>query len=103
MIRAVFGRDRVTVMGHAGYAPKGQDIVCAAASALVFSHCRHWRPAVVLAVRQEENLREVVIRPGYVTAAAKGPCREELELVRCGLAQLAAQYPQCVEVEGNCR
>lgn len=54
-------------------------------------------------LRQEENLREVVIRPGYVTAAAKGPCREELELVRCGLAQLAAQYPQCVEVEGNCR
>ena len=91
MIRAVFGRDRVTVMGHAGYAPKGQDIVCAAASALVFS--------LIGSLRQEENLREVVIRPGYVTAAAK----EELELVRCGLAQLAAQYPQCVEVEGNCR
>lgn len=94
MIRAVFGRDRVTVMGHAGYAPKGQDIVCAAASALVF--------ALIGSLRQEENLREVVIRPGYVTAA-KGPCRAELELVRCGLAQLAAQYPQCVEVEGNCR
>ena len=91
MIRAVFGRDRVTVMGHAGYAPKGQDIVCAAASALVFS--------LIGSLRQEENL----IRPGYVTAAAKGPCWEELELVRCGLAQLAAQYPQCVEVEGNCR
>ena len=85
MIRAVFGRDRVTVTGHAGYAPK----------ALVF--------ALIGSLRQEENLREVVIRPGYVTAAAKGPCREELELVRCGLAQLAAQYPQCVEVEGNCR
>ena len=95
MIRAVFGRDRVTVMGHAGYAPKGQDIVCAAASALVF--------ALIGSLRQEENLREVGIRPGYVTAAAKGPCREKLELVRCGLAQLAAQYPQCVEVEGNCR
>ena len=93
MIRAVFGRDRVTVTGHAGYAPKGQDIVCA--SALVF--------ALIGSLRQEENLREVVIRPGYVTAAAKEPCREELELVRCGLAQLAAQYPQCVEVEGNCR
>ena len=95
MIRAVFGRVRVTVTGHAGYAPKGQDIVCAAASALVF--------ALIGSLRQEENLREVVIRPGYVTAAAKEPCREELELVRCGLAQLAAQYPQCVEVEGNCR
>ena len=69
--------------------------MCAAASALVFS--------LIGSLRQEENLREVVIRPGYVTAAAKGPCWEELELVRCGLAQLAAQYPQCVEVEGNCR
>lgn len=90
MIRAVFGRDRVTVTGHAGYAPKGQDIVCAAASALVF--------ALIGSLRQEENLREVVIRPGYVTAAAKGPCREELELVRCGLAQLAAQEEQVRQV-----
>ena len=93
MIRAVFGRDRVTVMGHAGYAPKGQDIVCAAASALVFS--------LIGSIRLPKRDRST--SPGYVTAAAKGPCREELELVRCGLAQLAAQYPQCVEVEGNCR
>ena len=50
MIRAVFGRDRVTVTGHAGYAPKGQDIVCAAASALVF--------ALIGSLRQEENLRD---------------------------------------------
>ena len=95
MIRAVFGRDRVTVMGHAGYAPKGQDIVCAAVSALVY--------ALIGDLQERGLVRELVIRPGYVTAAAKGPCREELELVRCGLAQLAAQYPQCVEVEGNCR
>ena len=95
MIRVRFEENRLTVCGHAGYAARGEDIVCAAASALVF--------ALIGSLRQEENLREVVIRPGYVTAAAKGPCREELELVRCGLAQLAAQYPQCVEVEGNCR
>ena len=95
MIRVRFEKNRLTVCGHAGYAARGEDIVCAAASALVF--------ALIGSLRQEENLREVVIRPGYVTAAAKGPCREELELVRCGLAQLAAQYPQCVEVEGNCR
>ena len=87
MIRAVFGRDRVTVMGHAGYAPKGQDIVCAAASALVF--------ALIGSLRQEEA-------PPAIHRDFSGG-REELELVRCGLAQLAAQYPQCVEVEGNCR
>lgn len=27
--------DRITINGHAGYAPHGQDIVCAAVSALV--------------------------------------------------------------------
>ena len=61
MIRAVFGRDRVTVMGHAGYAPKGQDIVCAAASALVF--------ALIGSLRQEENLT-VFLTTHYMEEAA---------------------------------
>ena len=91
MIRAVFGRDRVTVMGHAGYAPKGQDIVCAAASALVFS--------LIGSLRQEENLREVVIRPGYVMLCAGGACAAEFALVRCGLEQLQARYGEFVSVE----
>ena len=91
MIRAVFGRDRVTVMGHAGYAPKGQDIVCAAASALVF--------ALIGSLRQEENLREVVIRPGYVMLCAGGACAAEFALVRCGLEQLQARYGEFVSVE----
>ena len=91
MIRAVFGRDRVTVTGHAGYAPKGQDIVCAAASALVF--------ALIGSLRQEENLREVVIRPGYVMLCAGGACAAEFALVRCGLEQLQARYGEFVSVE----
>ena len=37
MICAVFGENRVTLRGHADYAPRGEDIVCAAASALVFA------------------------------------------------------------------
>ena len=56
MIRAVFGRDRVTVMGHAGYAPKGQDIVCAAVSALVY--------ALIGDLQERGLVRELVIRPG---------------------------------------
>lgn len=43
MICAVFGEDRVTLRGHAGYAPPGEDIVCAAASALVFALIGRWR------------------------------------------------------------
>ena len=38
MICAVFGENRVTLRGHADYAPRGEDIVCAAASALVTPH-----------------------------------------------------------------
>ncbi len=91
MIRAVFGRDRVTVMGHAGYAPKGQDIVCAAASALVF--------ALIGALEEKEQLRELVIKPGLVTVAAEGDCRAEWQLIRCGLGQLAGKYPACVRLE----
>ena len=37
MIRAVLTPRRLTVTGHADYAPHGQDIVCAAVSALVYA------------------------------------------------------------------
>ena len=35
MIQVSKGADSITIKGHAGYAPHGQDIVCAAISALV--------------------------------------------------------------------
>lgn len=35
MITITRGKDRITIEGHAGYAPIGQDIVCSAVSALV--------------------------------------------------------------------
>ena len=84
MICAVFGENRVTLRGHAGYAPPGEDIVCAAASALVF--------ALI-------GLRELVVRPGFVTVAAEGDCQAEWQLIRCGLGQLAGKYPACVRLE----
>ena len=52
MICAVFGENRVTLRGHAGYAPPGEDIVCAAASALVF--------ALIGALEEKGLLRELV-------------------------------------------
>ena len=86
MICAVFGENRVTLRGHADYAPRGEDIVCAAASALVF--------ALIGALEEKGQLRELVIRPGLVTLAAEGGCRAE-----CGLGQLAGKYPACVRLE----
>ena len=44
-------------------------------------------------------LRELVIRPGFVTVAAEGDCQAEWQLIRCGLGQLAGKYPACVRLE----
>lgn len=53
----------MTLRGHADYAPRGEDIVCAAASALVF--------ALIGALEEKEQLRELVIKPGLVMVAAE--------------------------------
>ena len=90
MIRAIFTDRRVTVQGHAGYGEKGQDVVCAAVSALVY--------ALIGTLEETGNIRETVIRPGYATVAAKEPDRA-FDVVRGGLAQIAARYPLCVSVE----
>ena len=91
MICAVFGENRVTLRGHADYAPRGEDIVCAAASALVF--------ALIGALEEKEQLRELVIKPGLVMVAAEGDCRAEWQVIRCGLGPLAGNYPACVRLE----
>lgn len=93
MIRAVVTKNRVSLSGHAGYAPAGQDIVCAAVSALVF--------ALAEAAEQRGGVRELVIRPGRVTVAVKEDCADYLRVAVCGLHQLAERYPQCVAVEGQ--
>ncbi len=89
MIRVTVEPGRLTLEGHADYAPAGKDIVCAAVSALVLA----------LAERlQEKNLvKELVMRPGYVRIAMRGADREA-ELVKCGLRQLERRFPRCVEV-----
>ena len=48
---------------------------------------------------QEKNLvRELIMRPGYVTIAMRGAEREA-EVIKCGLRQLERRFPQCVQVE----
>lgn len=91
MIRVVWTRDRVTLQGHAENAPRGEDTVCAAVSALVF--------ALAGALEESGALRELVLRPGYAMVWAQEGCEGQLSVLRCGLAQLAGKYPQCVQVE----
>ena len=87
MIRVRAGERRITVSGHAGHAPVGQDIVCAAVSALMYALAGY--------LEETEQAARSDIRRGYAD------CGAAFALVRCGMEQLAAAYPGCVEMTGS--
>ena len=89
MIHVLAEKDRLTLRGHAGYAPCGEDIVCAAVSALMLALAEN--------LQDRGLVRELVARPGYMRIWARGAGRE-LALTKCGLRQLERKYPQCVQV-----
>ena len=93
MIRASCGGAHLTVRGHAGYGEYGKDIVCAAASALVY--------ALAGSLEETGQAARICIRRGFAEVEGAGDCGAAFTLVRCGLAQLARQYPACVQVTGS--
>ena len=85
MIRITVWPEAIRFEGHAGYAPAGRDIVCAAVSAL-------YHTLVV-------NLQD---RPGYVQDGTELRCpgaAAQIAFVARGLEAIAAAYPECVRVE----
>ena len=94
MIRASCGGAHLTVRGHAGYGEDGKDIVCAAASALVYALVY----ALAGRLRETGRLERFQSAPGYAEIAGTGDCAREFALVRCGLELLARQYPDRVEI-----
>ena len=80
--------------GHAGYAPRGQDIVCAAVSALTLTLAEHLRRSGIPV--EEER------RPGGLTLRCPGsPAAEAaFAMTLTGIALLAEQYPRYAALEG---
>ena len=93
MIRVRAGERRITVSGHAGYAPVGQDIVCAAVSALTYALAGY--------LEETGQAARSDIRRGYADIEGAEGCGAAFALVRCGMEQLAAAYPGCVEMTGS--
>ena len=91
MIRVRFDGAQVTVSGHAGYAPAGRDIVCAAA--LV--------DALAGYLEETGQAERVDIRRGFADIRGTAAGAAALALVRCGVEQLAQAYPGCVEITGS--
>ena len=101
MIRARYGRRGLTLVlkGHAASAPKGQDLVCAAASALAFT------AAEALRDEAERFYPSVVQRPGELRIAcepasgSRKACRRLLDTIWIGFEVLARDYPTFVKAE----
>ena len=102
MIRARYGRRALTLelRGHAQSAPKGQDLVCAAASILA------WTLADTVAetaefygnVRVREHGAEITVRAAPEEDCEER-CRAVFETVARGFSLLAEGYPEHVRME----
>ena len=83
MRRGIINEVRIT--GHAGYAKKGSDIVCAAVSALIDA----------LAAVTDGSVRD----DGETYVCAFVGFGEAFDMARIGFARIAAAYPKHVGVE----
>lgn len=91
MISIYEDNDRLVISGHAGAAPKGEDLVCAAVTILIHS---------LNAMIADEPI-EVELAEGKYTLRGKGSVRAQtaLEMAMCGLKLLAEHYPECVKIK----
>lgn len=94
MIVVTIGQNQITVTGHAGYAPRGQDIVCAAVSTLTQCLVRALDQLTPGRAASQLVIGEALIRLEY-------PSEDTQLLVdayRVGIAALAEAYPDNVEL-----
>lgn len=103
MVTACFAGTTLALQGHAGAAPHGQDLVCAAVSGLVYA----------LAGRLTELEKEGALEQPPVIRLASGDARisaipkgnyvaavqEDFHLIQSGLSILQHYYPKQVEVK----
>ena len=90
-----------SVKGHSGYAPAGEDIVCAAVtSAVRLVECTvNDVMGLRAAVKVSEKAASISLRlPGGLSAAAEDTCQSLLTGLMVYLTQLHDEYPDHIEV-----
>ena len=94
MIEVTVSKRRIRVQGHANFAPKGKDIVCAAVSSLVNT---------TLNSLDGFKKSEIDIKDGEVTIDIKHKVKRDdqvrLEMLVKGLKIIAKQYPDKIKVK----
>ena len=80
---------QIECKGHAGYAPQGQDVVCAAVSAIMRMVC--------FAAVDESPRHDVQIGDNVISVKLKrhegGKAEAVLECAAANLAEIALEYP----------
>lgn len=94
------GKLTMRAEGHAGYAPAGQDIVCAAVSCLM--------QTLAYSAAEDERTSSCIYqgKEGPVVSVEAGDSvlmRDKFELVADGLDLLAEQYPENVNFKKSCK
>lgn len=94
------GKLTMRAEGHAGYAPAGQDIVCAAVSCLMHT--------LAYSAAEDEKTSSCIYqgKEGPVASVEAGDSvlmRDKFELVADGLDLLAEQYPENVNFKKRCK
>ena len=94
------GKLTMRAEGHAGYAPAGQDIVCAAVSCLM--------QTLAYSAAEDEHTSSCIYqgKDGPVVSVEAGDSvlmRDKFELVADGLDLLAGQYPENVNFKKSCK
>lgn len=94
------GKLTMRAEGHAGYAPAGQDIVCAAVSCLM--------QTLAYSAAEDEKTSSCIYqgKEGPVVSVEAGDSvlmRDKFELVADGLDLLAEQYPENVNFKKSCK
>lgn len=94
------GKLAMRAEGHAGYAPAGQDIVCAAVSCLM--------QTLAYSAAEDEHTSSCIYqgKDGPVVSVETGDSvlmRDKFELVADGLTLLAEQYPENVSLKKSCK
>lgn len=98
-LRDARGLCGIRVSGHAGYAPAGEDIVCAAASVLITT-CANALESVA-GIRPEVSQKPVMIQvslPGGLSPADEHDARVILRTAEQGFRDIAAQYPSYLQI-----
>ena len=94
MIKVRYSNDRITIRGHSGYAPPGQDIVCAAISVLAQN--------LVASIKAlTDDTISYDITPGKADIYYRNPSEKTKTLIDSffiGCAAIADAYPEHVKI-----